>query len=114
MEGTKIYLQPKVTLLIAVSDMIELQKGKVTHSDTPNGQITFSVRLYHQKCELQFNVEDIANNRCRVRLEIKGRTQNAESFIQREFALLDTMMVTQAQIELTEKDGTNTHGCHKM
>ena len=107
MVGTKIYLQPKVTLLNAISDLIELQKGKVAHSDTPNGQITFSIRLYHQKRELQFTVEDIANSRCRVRLEIKGETQNAESFIQREFALLDSMMVTLAQIELAEKDETN-------
>ena len=105
MEGIKIYLQPKITLLNAINDIIELQKGKISHSDTPNGKIYFFVRMYHQKWELWFTVTDIGINRSQVRLEIEGGTKNSECLIQREFALLDSMLLTSAKIELTEREG---------
>ena len=107
MEGKRTYLQPAGTVINAICDLIEIQKGKVTHSDTPHGEITFFVRMYAFKWELRFSVTDIGNNRCQARLEISGEGLGQEAFIQREFALLDTFLTTAAEIEITEKGEVN-------
>jgi hypothetical protein len=92
MEGTEVYSQPKSSLLNAINDIIELQKGKVVHSDTPNGQIWFLVRMYSQKWEFRFTVSEIGANRSTVHLEINGNATDKDALIRREFALLDSLM----------------------
>ena len=103
MTGRKVYLQPKGTLIQAVCDLAELQRGKYTFSDSPNGSIHFLVKMYHNKWEFKFTVKDIGQNRSGVELEVDGRAKGAEGIISREFALLDSMLAIDAQIELEEK-----------
>jgi hypothetical protein len=81
---------------------VELQKGKFTFSDTPNGKIHFTVKLYHNKWEYKFTIKDIGKNRSSVELEIDGDTKDTESNINREYALLDFILVEGAKIELSE------------
>ena len=100
MEGRKIYLQPMGTVLSAVLDIVELQKGRVAYSDTPNGQIRFSVRMYGFKWELGFTVADIGKNRCTVQIEVAGEERGRERMVLREFALLDSMLLADSKIEL--------------
>jgi hypothetical protein len=102
-EGKKIYLQPMKTVLNTVNDIVELQKGKLTLSDTPGGRIHFRVRMYGFKWEYRFTITDIGQNRCRVLLEIGGDARTKERKIRREFALLDSMLVTAAQLEILEE-----------
>ena len=104
--GKKIYLQPKGTVLNAISDLVELQKGEIGFSDTPNGIVHFSVKLYHGEWEYRFLVRDIGKNRCFVELELNGSGDRTESIINREFVLLDSMLVEGAKIEIAEKEGT--------
>jgi len=104
MTGKKIYLQPRGTLLQAICDMAELQNGKYTFSDSPNGIIHFLVRMYNSRWEFKFAVEDAGKNRSGVELELAGRTKSTKSIINREFALLDSMLTIDAEIELDGKE----------
>lgn len=104
MKGEKIYLQPMGTVLDAVNDIVELQNGRLTFSDTPRGKIYFAVKMYVFEWELRFTVTDIGGNRSQVQIEIEGEARDGESLIHREFALLDSMLVTRAKIEMTEKE----------
>ena len=105
MTGRKIYLQPKGMLLQAICDLAELQKGKYTFSDSPNGIIHFLVRMYHNKWEFKFAVKDLGSNRSGVELALEGRENHAEGIIRREFALLDSMLAVGAEIEMEEAEG---------
>ena len=108
MGGKKIYLQPVVTLISAVNDLIEIQKGRITFSDTPNGKIHFLVKMYAFKWELRFSVKDIGLNRCQVELKISGEQSGHEKLINREFALLDSMLISLAEIELTANEAASS------
>lgn len=110
MKGEKIYLQPKGTVLDAINDIVELQNGRLTFSDTPRGKIYFAVRMYVSEWELRFTVTDIGGNRSQVQIEIEGGARGGESLIHREFALLDSMLVTRAKIELAERGGNGEGG----
>ena len=105
MEGKKIYLQPMAMLLAAINDIVELQNGKLTFSDTPHGKIHFRVRMYAAKWEFRFSVTDLGENRCKVEIELDRDTRNKEGKIIREFALLDSMLVANTQVELAEEAG---------
>ena len=97
--GKKIYLQPKGTILNAISDLAEMQKGKLAFSDTPNGIIHFFVTMYREKWEYRFLVQDIGENRSIVELEVDGNDEKKESILNREYALLDAIMSDVASIE---------------
>ena len=101
MVGSKVYLQPRGIVIDGICDLIEIQNGKTTLSDTPNGIIHFSVIMYGSKWELKFTVTDIGKNRSFVRLEIESEKSH-EKFISREFALLDTFLVTGAEMEIAK------------
>jgi len=102
-EGQKIYLQPRSMLLAAINDIVELQNGKLTHSDTPHGKIYFTVRMYAARWEFRFSVTDIGDNRCVVEIALDDDTYKREGKLIREFALLDSMLVANAQVELAVK-----------
>ena len=102
MTGKHFYLQPQATVLNAVSDLAELQKGKFTYSDTPNGVIHFMVRLYHNKWEFKFLVRDTGKNTSCVEIEIDGNDEQAESLINRQYALLESMMLENLKIEFAK------------
>jgi hypothetical protein len=83
-----------------ILDVMELQKGKSVFSDTSQGKISFLVHMYASKCEFRFTVTDIGKNRCRVHLEADGDTRFNKRNAAREFALLDSMLVLGAEMEL--------------
>ena len=103
MIGDKLYFQPMDYVIAAVHDIKELQKGKGTFDDIPNGIINFVVSMYHIKWEFQFTVTDIGRNRCKVEIGITGDVQNKEDKILREYTLLDSMLTANTQIELRKK-----------
>ena len=104
MIANKIYLQPAGMVVNTVLDIVELQKGKTTFTDTQNGRVHFSVRMYAFRWEFRFTVTDIGKNRCRVQIEINGNTLWNKRLILQEFALLDSMLIAGAQIEITQEE----------
>ena len=105
MEGRKIYLQSVPTVLGAVNDLVELQKGKLTFSDTKQGRIYFQVKMYAFRWELRFTVADLGQGRTSVTLETVGERRGRKDLTLRELALLDSMLTIGAEIELDEKEG---------
>jgi len=103
MDIEKVYLQPMGMVLSAVNDLVELQKGRLTLSDTPHGRIHFLVSMYGFKWELQFTVTDIGNNRSSVKIEVDGELRDKERMIHREYALLDSILLVDAKIEVAGK-----------
>ena len=103
MTGTKFYLQPWGTVLNAVHDIQELQRGKSTFSDTSNGKTSFTVSMYGKKVEYRFAVTDTGQNRCRVQLEVEGDTLKKKKHILRELALLDALLISDAEVEFDEE-----------
>jgi hypothetical protein len=104
MKGKKIYLQPATSLIDAVLDIAELQNGRLTYSDTSRGVVHFRISMYGARHELRFNVTDIGKNRCRVLLGTDADKAYRERWIRREFALLDSMLVTGAQLEIADAE----------
>ena len=103
MMGTKYYLQPMGTMLSAIYDIQELQRGKTTFSDSGNGKYGFTVTMYGRKVEYRFTVMDTGQNRCRVLLEVEGDTLKKKRHVLREFALLDMILISDAEIEFDEQ-----------
>ena len=83
-------------------DMAELQKGKVVYGDTPNGIIHFRVSMYGFRWEYQFTIADIGKNRSTVQIEVTGEERGRNRMLLREFALLDSMLLVGAKIEISE------------
>ena len=102
-DGKRVYLQPIGTIISAIHDLIEIQKGKVTYADTVKGEVHFTVRMYAFKWDLRFTINDIGQNRCQVQLVIGGEQYSHEKVILQEFALLDSILIGLAQIELSEQ-----------
>jgi len=100
--GKKVYLQPKGMVINGICDLVEVQKGRITFSDTPGGVVHFLVKMYGAAWELKFTVTDLGQNRTCVRLEVESE-KGQEKFIHREFALLDSFLITGAEIEAAEK-----------
>ena len=101
--GTKYYLQPMGTMLSAIYDIQELQRGKTTYSDSANGKAGFTVTMYGMKVEYRFTVTDTGQNRCRVQIEADGDTLKKKRHVLREFALLDMILTSDAEIEFDEQ-----------
>jgi len=101
--GSKIYLQPLNYVLAAIHDVKELQNGKGTFADIPNGRIDYAVRMYNRIWEYQFTVTDIGKNRCKVEIGISGDGRDKEENVLRMFALLDSMLVANTKIELSRQ-----------
>ena len=101
--GTKYYLQPMGTMLNAIYDIQELQRGKTTISDEGNGKYGFTISMYGKKVEYRFTVTDAGQNRCRVQLEVEGDTLKKKRHVLREFALLDMILISDTEIEFDEQ-----------
>ena len=104
MTGRKIYLQPRGTLQDAISDLAELQKGKLTSHDPAGGKTHFLVKLYYKEWEYRFGLVDIGKGRCLVELEVDGNDSKAECVISREFSLLDSILIEGAKRELAGRE----------
>jgi hypothetical protein len=102
--GSRIYLQPKLSIVNTILDIVELQNGRTTFTDTRNGRVHFTVSMYGYEWEYRFDIRDIGRNRSRVTIDVEGDTKNKTRQIVREFALLDSMLVSEAQIEYMDQD----------
>ena len=108
MTGNRVYFQPWDYVLGAIHDIKELQNGKGTFSDAENGTISFFVSMYCTEYEYRFTVTDIGKNRCRVEIGVSGDVRDKEDKILREYALLDSMLIVNTQIELMKQDRIKT------
>jgi uncharacterized cupredoxin-like copper-binding protein len=103
-KGQKIYLQPKGTVLGTVHDVVELMKGKPTVGDTANGKVSTFLSMYGQKWEVRFTVEDMQRNRSRVTIEMDDDRLDKKKEMRSVFALLDSMLLVEAEIEFEENE----------
>lgn len=108
MTGDKLYFQPRDYVIAAIHDIKELQKGKGTFDDVPNGIIHFTVSMYNIRWGFRFSVTDIGRNRCKVEIGIAGDVQDKVDKILREYALLDSMLNINTQIELRGNAAQNS------
>ena len=99
MVNERVYSKSRNYILGTINDIKEMQNGKGTPSDGPNGKINFLVRLYYQKWEYQFTVTELDDSRCRVEIGIVGEVKKKEDKILRQFALLDSMLAANSEIE---------------
>ena len=106
MVGKKVYLQPKGTVLQAACDIVELLRGKPTIGDTANGIISTRVSMYGNKWEIRFTVTDIGRNRSSVTIEIVGKRSEKRKEIRSMFALLDSMLIAEAEIEFEDNSSS--------
>lgn len=90
MENVRSYPHPPGVVFCVILDMIELQNGKLTFSDSPHGLVHFMISMYGIRWKMKFAVEGIAENRCRVTLELGGEPAGRDQMMAREFALLDS------------------------
>jgi len=104
--STKVYLQPEGMVFGTILDLAEMQGAKVALSDARQGKIHFTVELYGSRYWYCFSVSDIGSKRCRVRLVIEGTevVQDKEIMLRRQFALLDSMLAINADMEFDGAD----------
>ena len=81
MEVKKVYPRSMGAALQVINDLVKLQNGKLTYSDSPDGKIFFCVEMYDSKLELQFIVEKIEENHCSVNIVIEQAAQGDEKMI---------------------------------
>jgi hypothetical protein len=114
MEASKDYLQPVRYVLTTVYDIAELLQGSAAFCDAPKGVIVARVQKKKKKWDVVFAVKDIGHNRSRVTVRIvDGVAGEEEAFgdgklfgerkeLRSIFALLDSMLLIEAEIEFTE------------
>ncbi len=91
-EVEKLYLsEKKVDLMIIINDMMELQKGKCTKSDTPNGIIGYQTEFYGVCYEYTFTVID-KNEGCLVCIRTEGGYGDEQVRIKQMFSLIDSLL----------------------
>ena len=110
--GSKIYLQPVKMIYEAIRDIVELQRAKVTCSDANpwSGKVNYFIRFYGAKQEYRFSIADIEGRRSYVKLEMSGRDlfkPELNDMVQRQFVLLDSMLITHANTEYVRNGGTD-------
>jgi hypothetical protein len=105
LEGNKIYQHSRGQIIQVINDMAELQKARFCFCNTPKGKINFLVRMYHNKWEHRFTVKETGLNQSSVKIEINQENRGSEDQIKREFALLDSMLNDDEQIELISEAG---------
>lgn len=93
MRETRRYAESGDTILIVLSDMAELQRGKLTLSDTLHGRIHFRTEMYGSSYEYRFSVAGVEDG-CEVALEMEG--PHAKNMIFRAFHLLESLLADPA------------------
>ena len=88
----KVYPRSKSYVWNTINDIAELQNAKLTFSDSPIGKIHFLVKMYGYKYEFKFSVSSIDENNTQVFLEVEQGRVGRNNMIDREIALLDSML----------------------
>ena len=97
--GAKMYLIPEGMVFEAITDLAVIQGAKVTLSDSSQGKISFFADLYGALREYSFSITSIDKKRCNVRLTVVDPEidePGKKVMIRRQFALLDSMLVINA------------------
>ena len=97
--GAKMYLIPEGMVFEAITDLAGIQGAKVTLSDSSLGKISFFADLYGVMREYCFSITNIGKKRCNVCLTVVDPEidkQGKKVMIRRQFALLDSMLVINA------------------
>jgi len=89
-------------VMLAVHDLVEMQKGKSLSGDSAAGMIRFQVSMYDIIWDYQVTVTDIGRNRCGVTIRLAGDSRDKERLIGHEFALLDYVLIDRARIDFAE------------
>ncbi len=85
-------------MLNVVSDIIELQRGKVFVSDSSQGRIGFTMRMYGFRHRYDFSIQN-GGDRCSVELETDGDAAKSSRRLGQMFALLESLMELPAVTE---------------
>jgi len=83
----------------AITDLAGMQGARITLSDSSRGKISFYADLYGAEREYCFSITNIEKKRCNVRLEVidpEIDKPGKKVMIRRQFALLDSMLVINA------------------
>ena len=99
MEGRKAYLQPMDMVVLAIYDLIEMQKGRLLAGDSATGSICFQISIYDTVWEYHVLVTDIGHNRCGVTVKLVGDERDKVRLIEHVFALLDYVLIDRARID---------------
>jgi len=98
LEGERVYPQPRNIVFNAILDIMELQNGKQTFSDSPRGKVHFQISMYGCKWEVKFSAADTEGGGCAVKLEIGGEAAERKRMLQREFSLLDSALAAESNV----------------
>ena len=90
--AVKNYPHDRGKMIHAICDIVELQKGKFTFSDTKNGMIHFMVSMYGFKWEYRFSVTNLGDRQSQVCLEMAGEELGRDDMLRKELNLLDSML----------------------
>ena len=95
MADKMIYLQPEEMIFDALLDLMEIQKGIEVLNDPLNGKLCFVTSLYGVDWEIKCSVMSIDRTRCAVTVEVTSEDDDgfSEIMAQREYALLDSMLI---------------------
>ena len=91
--GTREFKWPVETMINAINDLAELQKGEVTSYDIQQGKFSFEVEMYGFVWEYRFTVTDRGEDTSLVTLEIEGDVTKKEVRISRQLALLESLLI---------------------
>ena len=91
MTEERLYPLSREYLCNIVNDIIEMQKGKNVTSDTAQGQIGFTTRVYGFRHKYDFEILKEGDN-CRVRLTAGGDGNSGAKRLRMMFALMESMM----------------------
>lgn len=98
MSDERVYPVSREYLLNIISDIIELQNGKETGSDTRKGRVCFSASMYGFRYEYIFTV--LANGSgCSVKLQTNGEMEKDKERVSKMFALMESFMPTKSAVE---------------
>ena len=91
--GKREFKWPMTTMLNAINDLIELQKGEITSDDISQGKISFKVEMYGFIWENHFVVTQKDEGSSIVTLTLDGDVTKRAVRISRQLALLESLLV---------------------
>ena len=106
MEGKKTYTYTKRLILEAVHDIVELQNGCVIISDAIHGKVLYRIAMYGYEWDILYTVREAKAGKCLVTIKIEGDRRDKAKEVRRQFALLDSMLIGDAQVEMDETEET--------
>ena len=98
MSEERNYSVSREYLLNIISDIIELQNGKETGSDTRQGRICFSSTMYGFRYDYIFSVLENGNG-CSVGIKTNGEQEKDKERVLKMFALMESMMPAKSAVE---------------